>query len=270
MPTRPVLTARTADPRRLYELAVQCPQSELDFVSARFRALRKRPLRRIREDFCGSAFTASQWVRRHRLNTAVGIDLDASALKWGEKHHLADLSPDARARIRLIKGNVLTPTPAARGVDAVLAMNFSWSVFKTREALRGYFKTVRRTLARDGVLFMDIHGGYESMKELTERRRCAGFTYVWDQAAYDPITGDLTCHIHFDFKKGPMLKKAFTYHWRMWTLPEVRELLTEAGFRRVRVYWEGENKHGNGTGEFRERAHGKADASFVCYVSAER
>jgi SAM-dependent methyltransferase len=266
--TRPILSARNADPLRLYELAVQEPSHELDMVTRWFRRITGRPLRRLREDFCGTAFTACTWVRSDPRNSAVGLDLHARTLAWARRLNLAPLPKDARSRITLLRSDVLHPPPAARGADAVLAMNFSWSVFKTRQRLRNYFASVRRSLARDGVFFLDIHGGHESMKELTERRRCAGFTYVWEQARYDPISGDLTCHIHFDFKRGPMLRRAFTYHWRLWTLPEVRELLAEAGFRHVTVYWERENKHGNGTGVFAPRTRGEADASFVAVISA--
>jgi len=32
------------------------------------------------------------------------------------------------------------------------------------------------------------------------------------------------------------LDRAFSYYWRMWTLPELQELLQEAGFVKVTVY----------------------------------
>lgn len=277
MPTRtkprpkPVLTAANSDRHILYQIAVQCPESEIDFVDGRFRKLRGRPVRRLREDFCGTAHTASHFVTRHKDNTAVGLDLDAPTLAWGEKNNLSRLTPEQRSRLTLLKRNVLDPRDADRGFDAILAMNFSYWIFNTRPTMRAYFEAVRKSLKPDGILFMDTWGGYESMKEQQERRRCpGGFTYIWDQAHYDPLTGQMTCHIHFDFKKGPMWKKAFTYTWRLWTVPELRELLAEAGFRKVTIYWEGENKHGNGNGVFSPRAHGVADASFISYITAEK
>lgn len=266
--SRSVLTAATSDRRHLYEEAVQCPEAELDFVARWFKRLRGRPCRHIREDFCGAGLTASEWVKRHADNTSLGLDIDAAALAWGTRTHLDPLPPHQRRRVSLLNRNVLRPPHAALPPDAVLAMNFSWSVFKTRDLLKAYFAAAHSSLAKDGILFMDIHGGYESMKELTERRRCKGFTYVWEQAKYDPISSDMLCYIHFDFKKGPMMKRAFTYRWRLWSIPEVRELLAEAGFASTTVYWEGENKHGNGTGEYHPRRKGVADASFVCMISA--
>ena len=33
-----------------------------------------------------------------------------------------------------------------------------------------------------------------------------------------------------------VLQRAFTYHWKVWTIPEVLELLDEAGFEEVHVW----------------------------------
>lgn len=267
----PMLTAATADKHRLYEISVQCPEAEMDFVTSRFKSLRNRPLRRLCEDFCGTAAAACEFVKRHRDNVAEGLDLHAPTLAWARRHNVAGLTPDQQQRLQLIRRNVLHPRGADKAFEAIVAMNFSYWIFRTRETLRAYFTAVRAALAPDGIFFLDTWGGSESMVEMQERRRCpGGFTYVWDQARYDPITGDITCHIHFDFKRGPMMKRAFTYRWRLWTIPELRELLAEAGFRRVTVYWEDEDDKGRGASVFRPRSHGVADRSFICYITAEK
>jgi len=266
----PPLSARTADPLALYELAVQGPEAEIDFVTRTFRRLRERPLRVLREDFCGTAISACEFVRRHEDNRATALDLHRPTLAWGREHNVAALPAAARSRIELIPCDVLMPPARATNVDAVLAMNFSYWLFKSRDALRAYFASVRASLADDGVLFMDTYGGWESMKLQTERRRLKGFRYVWEQEAYDPITGDLTCHIHFEFHKGPPLRRAFTYRWRLWTLPEILDLLAEAGLRNVTVYWEGDDGKGGGNGVFRPRKVGEACAAFIAYITAEK
>lgn len=264
-------TARTADKRVLYEDAVQSPDVEIDFVQKHFRRLTGRAVRRVREDFCFSAAVACEFVSRHRENTAVGLDLDAAALRFARERHVAKLPPAARRRVSLLRRNVATPGPGAdRGFDAVIAFNFSYFVFKTREALGGYFKGVHRSLARGGVFFLDIYGGYEAFTATEERRRCRGFTYVWEQAEYEPISGEYLCRIHFEFRDGSRIRNAFEYDWRLWTLPEVRELLAEAGFRRTTVYWEGSDKRGGGNGEFRPVTRGEDCASFVAYITAEK
>ena len=210
------LTAKTADPHALYQAAVQCPEAEMNFVEAQFRRLRGREARRIREDFCGTAYSSCEWVRRHPQNVAVGLDLDLDTLQWGADHNVAALPAAAQERVQLLRRDVREPGPgASSGFDAVLAMNFSYWIFKTREDLRGYFKIVRRSLKPDGALFMDVWGGFESMKEQVEKRRCRGFVYQWEQAGYNPVTGDLKCYIHFEFPDKTRLFRAFTYEWRL-------------------------------------------------------
>jgi len=269
MPKRPPLTARNSDRHALYEQSVQEVAAEIDFVDRVFRKLRSRRATRLREDFCGTANTSCEWIRRRRTNVAVGVDRDAGVLAWGRSHNVARLTPDGRGRITLMNADVRNPGPRGRRMDAVLAMNFSYFVFKTRADLRGYFRSVRRSLVRDGVFFLDFAGGYESMKELKETTRVRSYRYIWEHARYNPLTGDLTCHIHFKFADGSMLRRAFTYHWRLWTMPEIKEVLAEAGFRRVTTYCEGDDGKSGGNGVFRPARKCPADASFLTYVVAE-
>lgn len=263
------LTARTADKHRLYEWSVQCTEAEINFVDHAFRKLRGVYPVRLREDFCGTAATSCEWVRRRKGNIGVGIDLDAPTLAWAHANNLSELTPEQRSRLTLLRRDVRTPNAAAKGMDAVLAMNFSYFIFKDRSVMRDYFSSVRASLAPGGVFFLDHYGGWESMKVQKERRRQKGFLYEWDQASYNPINGDKVCYIHFEFKDGTRMERAFAYHWRLWTLPEIQEILGEAGFKKVTVYWEGTDDKGGGNGIFRPRKKGDADASFIGYMVAE-
>jgi hypothetical protein len=67
-----------------------------------------------------------------------------------------------------------------------------------------------------------------------------------------------------------MIKKAFSYEWRLWSAPEIRELLLEAGFRKATVYWEGEDEDGDGNGEFTPDESGVADLAWIAYIVAEK
>lgn len=262
----PTLAAR-ADRHALYEKSVQNAEAEIDFVDTTFRALRGRRARWLREDFCGTANVCAEWVRRRRDNVAIGVDLDASVLAWGREHHIDPLSPAARKRVRLLEANVLSAK--TRHVDVLLAMNFSYWIFKTREQMREYFGTVRRNLVKDGLFVLDCYGGYDAFRVLKEPRKVGRFTYVWEQASYNPLTGDMTCHIHFKFKDGSSLKQAFSYEWRLWTLPEIRELLTEAGFKQVIVYTQGwDEKSGEPNGEFSPAETADPDAGWISYIVA--
>ncbi len=115
-----------------------------------------------------------------------------------------------------------------------------------------------------------MFGGSESMEETKEKTKHKGFTYIWHQAEFHPVTHYMRCHIHFKFPDGSRIKKAFTYEWRLWTAPEIRELLLEAGFRKATVYWEGEDEDGEGNGEFTPDEKGEADLAWIAYVVAEK
>ena len=97
-----------------------------------------------------------------------------------------------------------------------------------------------------------------------------GFTYIWEQAEFHPVTNHMRCHIHFKFPDGSKIKKAFTYEWRLYTAPEIRDLLLEAGFSKVTVYWEGEDEDGEGNGEFTPDAEGTPDLAWIAYIVAEK
>ena len=126
--------ANQADRYVLYEKAVQCVEAEIDMVDETFQSLRSRTARILREDFCGTANTSCEWVQRRDDNQAYAVDLDKKVIRWGEKHNIAKLNDDAASRIHLLNDDVLTVDvlPA----DMVLAMNFSYQIFKTRSQLR--------------------------------------------------------------------------------------------------------------------------------------
>lgn len=260
--------AERADIHELYEKSVQAVDVEVEFLQDTFRALRGRDPISFREDFCGTASASCEWVRTSNQRHAVGVDIDASVLDWGRRHRVARLPEAARARVKLLNDDVRKVVTDP--VDLVGAFNFSYFCFKTRAEMADYFAHVRAALSPDGLFFLDAFGGPDAFDVQKEKTKLQGFTYVWDQAAYEPVTGRLLCHIHFKFPDGSKIKKAFTYDWRLWTLPELRELLTEAGFSKVRVYWEGDDGEGGGNGEFTEHATGEPDLAWIAYLVAEK
>lgn len=261
--------AGRADRYSLYQESVQDTEAEIDFIEETWAALRDRPAELLREDFCGTANTACEWVRRDPLHVGIGVDLDAEVLDWGEAHNLPALSPAERGRISLRQQDVRdAPEELA---DIVLAMNFSYFLFETRDEMRAYFRSVYDSLMDDGVFFLDAYGGYDAPRDIVEERECEGFTYIWEQANFNPIDGQMDCFIHFRFPDGSRIDRAFTYHWRLWSLPEIRELLEEAGFGEVTIYWEGTDEENNeGNGVYEPAEVGDADPGWVCYVVAQR
>ncbi len=267
-PLRKRTLAQLADLHETYEAAVQTPDVECEFINDTFRKIRGRAPQTLREDFCGTAALACEWVRGGPKRSAIVVDLEPSVLESGRTRHLARLKPAQRDRVDLVEGDVARVKTAC--VDVVGAFNFSYWVFKTRPDMLRYFRRARRALVSDGVFFLDAFGGYDAYKELREATKCKGFTYVWHQEKYYPVTGDILCHIDFRFPDGSKIAKAFTYDWRLWSLPELRELLAEAGFSRVTVWWEGTEKDGSGDGVFTPENRGEADAGWVAYLIAER
>lgn len=260
--------AERSDIHELYEASVQAVDVETEFLQQTFHALRGRNAVSFREDFCGTASAACEWVRTSPQRHAIGVDIDAGVLDWGRRNRVARLPERARARVKLLNGDVRTV--ATDPVDVVGAFNFSYFCFTTRDEMRRYFSHVRDSLNPDGVFFLDAFGGPDASEVQKEKTKLDGFTYVWDQAVFEPVTSRLVCHIHFKFPDGSKIKKAFTYDWRLWTLPELTELLTEAGFAKVRVYWEGTDDDGEGDGVFTEHATGEPDLAWIAYVIAEK
>jgi len=258
--------AATADRHRLYQLAVQCVEAEIDMVDQTYREIRGRDAAHLREDFCGTANTGCEWVRRRAANTATGIDLDAEVLDWGRRENVAKLSAAQQARVRLLLRDVRARTDDR--ADIIIAMNFSYMAFKTRDALREYFTAARRGLAADGLFMIDAYGGGESWCDTREKTKCDGFTYHWEQCNFNPINAHINCHIHFHFPDGSKMRRAFSYEWRMWTLPEIREIMLEAGFAKSLVYWEGtDEESGEGNDIYTQSEVGEDDPSWIVYVA---
>ncbi len=262
------LTASTADRHVLYEASVQDTDTELEFINRVFKKVRGAQPLSLCEDFCGTAQLCANWVRQGPKHTAVGLDLHQATMNWGKKTHVCRLDSDGQKRVSLLKRNVMDGLD--QRVDVTVAFNFSYCALKRRAEMLTYFKRVYRDTCPTGAFFLDIHGGTESFEEMEESSKRRGFTYVWDQEPYDPINGTAMRRIHFRFPDGSEMKNAFSYDWRMWTLPELRDLLDEAGFAQVDIYWEGADKKGNGDGKFRKVRKAENEACFIAYIVAWR
>lgn len=263
------------DRHLLYSAAVQSVEADLGFFQSIYRKTNGKPLHWLREDFCGTALLASEWVRQRPDHRAWGVDKDRAALSWSRKRYGPRLGQAAQ-RLHLVRGDVSDICDPK--VQVIAALNFSYCVFKTRDSLGHYFRQVRRSLQPGGIFFLDALGGTEAMCENTERRRVAAskgfdgsrvpaFTYLWEQACFNPIDHHFLCHIHFKLRGGRQLRRAFSYDWRLWMLPELQELMLEAGFASVEMHFEGwDEKHDEPDGNFRRRSYFENQAGWVAYV----
>ena len=266
---KPKYTAATADKFELYQASVQSPETDVPFLARVYRSLRKKPALHFREDFCGTGLLSSHWIRQSKKHTAEGFDIDPDPVAWGMAHHFDDLGEDAQRYTVHLKD---VRAPSHVKPDVRVAQNFSYCCFHTRAEMLEYFRAVHADLADEGIFVMDLHGGPEATEEMEEERDIEeGFTYVWDQDAFWPGTGEYICYILFRFKDGTEKKRAFTYKWRMWYLTELRDILTEAGFSKVTAYFEGTDANGeDGNGVFRKGVRGENCESWIAYLAGEK
>jgi cyclopropane fatty-acyl-phospholipid synthase-like methyltransferase len=258
-------SASTADKYELYQRSVQEPEADIDFIDRVFRREYGRPPVSVREDFCGTAYFSSEWVKSASDRTALGIDLDTEPLDWGRRNNLAPLGSGA-ARVTLLNADVMEVTEPK--VDVVAVFNFSHCYIQQRSEMLRYFRTVKIALHQEGLLVLDVQGGPESLEKVKEPRSFQGFTYIWDQGPVDAVTQRTIRYIHFRFPDRTVLRQAFTYDWRLWSLPELKEIMEDAGFRRSDVYWETFDKDGDGTGIYRKVKKAYHVTSWVAYLVA--
>jgi len=272
-----------ANLHRLYETSVQSPEADCELFADIYERLRGRAPKVLREDFCGTALLSTTWCLEDPSRRAIGVDLDGPTLAWGRTHNL---EPDQDAlgdRVTLIEGDVLEVDPSAtEPADITAALNFSFCIFKQRPVLKRYFEQAHACLAKDGVLFLELFGGNNAIDYDEEVRELDDHTYIWEQVAFNPITHEIVCHIHFEFEDGSRLDEAFVYDWRLWSIPELRDLLEEVGFANVRVFWEKVEEDDDddddddddvmleGTGEYEEVTEVEQQESWLVYIVAEK
>ena len=249
----------------MYQRAVQEPEADIEFINDLYAARFGRRPATLREDFCGAAFLACEWVAFNEANRAWGVDLDPEPLAWGLAHNAAKFDDDQRERLTLVEGDVLTTRHEP--VDVIAAFNFSYYCFNTRTELLEYFAAAFENLGAEGFFALDIYGGPEAQELVEETTEHDDFSYIWDQDEFDPIQSRMVCYIHFETASGKRMKRAFSYDWRLWTIVELREALLEVGFASTEVHWEGlDEESGEGDGVFEMLETAENTESWIAYV----
>jgi len=167
------------DALALYELSVTATNHDISFISSVFSEAHggRAPLR-VREDFCGTALLAAEWVRRDARHSAVAVDNCARTIDWARTHNVdriaaiveaGDEANDtergaaARAsfleRLELVCSDVCAVDAKRAKVDVVVAGNYSFFVFKRRAALLDWLRSAHAALEPGGMLFLEMIGG---------------------------------------------------------------------------------------------------------------
>lgn len=215
----------------LYESCVQNPALAVKLL----RGIHAGSPRVLAEDFCGTAALSRAWVRAISGSRAFAADIDPAPLKRA-----------AAPNVRVFRADVLTSAPLAKlRADVLFVGNFSIGEIHDRATLVRYLARSRRRLRRGGVFVCDIYGGESAFRlGATQREhilaRDSRVKYTWEQREADPFTACVTNALHFRVFRGSELvqelRDAFVYHWRLWTIPELRDAMHEAGFDQIDVY----------------------------------
>ncbi|KAA8550173.1 hypothetical protein F0562_001857 [Nyssa sinensis] len=209
----------------LYQQSVQSPKGDISYLQKFFLTYvgGRLPLH-LQEDFCGTALLSAEWLRSDARRTAVGLDLDLEALNWCMENNVNKIGADGTFRCLQEILYALSTTVVAASIAVE-----SWFHISS---------TALNALSRKGGIFvMDLYGGTSSECELRLQRRFPNFTYVWEQAGFDIIQRKTRISLHFHLQKPKRkLRHAFSYSWRLWSLPEIKDCLEEAGFRSVH-FW---------------------------------
>ncbi|MFK8137100.1 MAG: class I SAM-dependent methyltransferase [Bdellovibrionales bacterium] len=251
-----------------YFRSVQSPENDVEFFRKTYKELKNKEPLSFREDFCGTHAISCEWVKLDSKKTAVGVDLDPEPIEYGDKTYASKLSDNQKNRMTIIEGNVLDK--GVSKTDIVSASNFSYFIFKKRQDLLEYYKTAYNNVDEDGIFIVDCFGGSKCMEANEEETEHEDFSYFWDQDSYDPVTNYALFHIHFKPDGYKKVKEAFTYDWRMWSIPEIKEIMHEAGFSKVHVYWEQSDEDGDGNGEFERVEMGEECEAWIAYIVGEK
>jgi SAM-dependent methyltransferase len=215
------------DKHDLYELCVQSPKDLVPLL----RAVHGSEPMTLGEDFSGTAALSHLWVERDEAK-AIAVDFDEEALhKRGEHERISKHQCDVH--------EIREPC------DVLFVGNFSIGYLHTRDELVEYLTHVKSRLTPGGVFICDTYGGdtaytlggVHRAHPMPGGKLCR---YTWEQHEADPTTGMVTNLIHFRVERAGViefeLEDAFVYEWRLWSIPELRDAMSDAGFDQTQVY----------------------------------
>jgi len=260
---------KTSDIHALYLASVQDPVSDVHRVSNIYEEIFGQRAISFREDFSGTFALSCCWVQSDDKRSAIAIDIDHETIEYGKKHYLSNMSDNEKERMDVIEGNAIQDTSA---VDIIATFNFSYCLLHKRSELLEYFKKAKASLNKNGMIILDIFGGSESeIPEVQERdidncEYIAPFVFEFERKDFNPVTRLANYGIHFKYPDGTEILDAYKYHFRMWSITELRDLLEEAGFSKSHVYWESFDEEGYGNGEFYQTESEENTFNWNAYI----
>ena len=235
----------------LYELCVQSPRHVVGFLHA---VHGNRPTI-LREDFCGTAAVSRRWVdegiRRGEVFSAIAVDVDQTTLDWAKLK--ASDNPVIAAHIQFLRGDCTSAQAPAHdvGADIIFVGNFSIGYIYTRSELLSYLRDSRDRLSKansgfgGGIFVCDLYGGASAFTLGGLHRRYSGpkgeqIHYNWLHEEADAQTCIVQNSISFRVIESDdaviEFPREFVYRWRLWSIPELRDVMLEAGFSSAEVH----------------------------------
>ncbi len=226
--------ADQVDQYEIYQRAVQSPEVDVELIQAIYQSSRKNPAYHLREDFCGTGVTLSQWIQQGKEFTGEGFDIDSEPVEWGREHNFDALGYDGqRGTLHVADARDVSDTKP----DVRVAFNFSYWVFQERAQMKNYFQLALIDLKKGGMMIVDATGGTEALSEEPFESDMGDFRLVWQQKNFSPVDHTANLSLRFCFEDGSELPP-YRYRWRVWSIVEITEIMTEVGFKNVRVWWQ--------------------------------
>lgn len=215
----------------LYERCVQNPAALVPFLVA----LHGRSPRVLAEDFCATAAISREWLRVVPNGEAHAVDHNVEAI--AEARRRCD-SPGLQLECEDVMD------AAAPAAEVIFVGNYSIGYCHERPALVRYLARCRGRLAEHGIFVCDTYGGESAFRRGAIQRIVplndrTSVRYTWEHRDANAWTGMVTNAVHFRVERdGTVVQDytdAFVYHWRLWSVPELREAMLEVGFASVEV-----------------------------------
>lgn len=190
----------------------------------------------LREDFAGTGINCHEWLKSNSVpepshNKAMAVDIDSEPIQKG-----VDMFGDTYHGNRMYfhcEDSFVYDEPA----DMIICLNSSIFSVHSREELLRYFNDSYRRLDRDdGVFIFEIYGGPFAYMPGKDEVGFDDFTFVWQQEEVDLLSGHSKNSISFKIPDGDDMERAFTYDHRIWSFPELMDILGETDFRDTEVY----------------------------------
>lgn len=255
----------------LYRLAVQHPEAEVDFLLRAYGGDAPGQALLLKEDFAGTAAVAAAWVASSPHRQAMAVERHTPTVRWAWRRAQRELGPRADD-LHLVCADVRDVHRPR--IDVVAALNFSILTWHAPADLVRYLRVARRSLRPGGVFVADVYGGPGAMQTGVQTRRVTPptetglppFEYRWEQRSYDHLTSRTDCRIHFAFDDGRIVTSAFRYDWRLWSLAELTEAMTAAGFTGTQVW----SDRDGSDGRYRPVKTLPARHDWIAYVVGRR